>query len=271
MFAATRTIASRSIRRITTSAKALDVTVPEVSEAVATKAQAKPSLPKAYFVERTKSGQLPVYSEYKNAGSRHLTIIRKIQGNAGALRKDILSTYPGAEVRLNDRNNQVILKGLVMDDSLVSHKPVKTYGAAIATKAWESERVSIWAFDIKFEFTGRDTTQLAANDFKSIGSFQVISTNAFWIKRAAVAHVGVISMKAAVNRLPMIQAFYEKHFKSEAYCGPLVAIVDDSNHELRPSDSQLYHNREGYDWELGDTSDNLTVRVYKSTCKYKSI
>ncbi|KAF9184663.1 hypothetical protein BGZ51_003206 [Haplosporangium sp. Z 767] len=76
----------------------------------------KPSLPRTYFVERTKSGQLPVYSEFKNAGNRPLTVIRKIQGNATALKTDLLSTYPGAEVRVNERSNQVILKGLVMDD-----------------------------------------------------------------------------------------------------------------------------------------------------------
>ncbi|KAF9205542.1 hypothetical protein BGZ49_003876 [Haplosporangium sp. Z 27] len=76
----------------------------------------EPSLPRTYFVERTKSGQLPVYSEFKNAGSRPLTIIRKIQGNAAALRTDLLSTYPNADIRLNERCNQVILKGSVMDD-----------------------------------------------------------------------------------------------------------------------------------------------------------
>ncbi|KAG0369575.1 hypothetical protein BGZ54_009551 [Gamsiella multidivaricata] len=83
---------------------------------IAIPSAAKSSLPRTYFVERTKSGQLPVYSEFKNAGSRPLTIIRKIQGNATALKTDILATYPEAEVRVNERSNQVILKGMVMDD-----------------------------------------------------------------------------------------------------------------------------------------------------------
>ncbi|KAG0339423.1 hypothetical protein BG004_006828 [Podila humilis] len=89
------------------------------SETIATSTTSVTSsspLPKAYFVERTKSGQLPVYSEYRNAGTRCLTVIRKIQGNATALKTDLLETYPNAEVRVNDRSNQVILKGLVMDD-----------------------------------------------------------------------------------------------------------------------------------------------------------
>ncbi|KAF9360791.1 hypothetical protein BGX26_007742 [Mortierella sp. AD094] len=126
MFAATRTLATRSLRTFTTSASTLNAPASSTASTTATTTatasstvkapSTKPPLPRTYFVERTKSGQLPVYSEFKNAGSRPLTIIRKIQGNAGALRTDLLTTYPGAEVRLNERSNQVILKGLVMDD-----------------------------------------------------------------------------------------------------------------------------------------------------------
>ncbi|KAF9164797.1 54S ribosomal protein L49, mitochondrial [Actinomortierella ambigua] len=75
----------------------------------------KPALPKAYFVSRTKNGQLPVYSEFSNT-TKAETIIRRIQGDASALRADILRTYPGAEIKVNERSNQVILKGLVMED-----------------------------------------------------------------------------------------------------------------------------------------------------------
>ncbi|KAG0030176.1 hypothetical protein BGZ81_002991 [Podila clonocystis] len=113
MFASSKTLATRTIRTFTTSACALNATV---SKAATTAPSVTSSLPRTYFVERTKAGQLPVYSEYKNAGTRTLTIIRKIQGNATALKTDILTTYPGAEVRVNKRSNQVILKGLVMDD-----------------------------------------------------------------------------------------------------------------------------------------------------------
>ncbi|GJJ78159.1 large subunit ribosomal protein L49 [Entomortierella parvispora] len=123
MFAATRTIA----RTFSTSACKLNApaATPVVAAATSTTASTSPAattkavsskLPRTYFVERTKSGQLPVYSEFKNAGTRPLTIIRKIQGNATALKTDIMVTYPGAEIRVNERSNQVILKGLVMDD-----------------------------------------------------------------------------------------------------------------------------------------------------------
>ncbi|KAI1315203.1 hypothetical protein EDD11_001141 [Mortierella claussenii] len=102
----------------TTTATATTATASSVgAEAgAAAAAAAKPTLPRTYFVERTKAGQLPVYAEFKNAGSRSLTVIRKIQGNATALKTDLLMTYPRAEVRVNERSNQVILKGLVMDD-----------------------------------------------------------------------------------------------------------------------------------------------------------
>ncbi|KAF9986247.1 hypothetical protein BGZ75_002051 [Mortierella antarctica] len=93
-----------------------DLLASATTTASAAAAAAKSPLPRTYFVERTKAGQLPVYSEFKNAGTRPLTIIRKIQGNATALKTDLLTTYPGADVRVNDRSNQVILKGLVMDD-----------------------------------------------------------------------------------------------------------------------------------------------------------
>ncbi|KAG0254734.1 hypothetical protein BG011_005544 [Mortierella polycephala] len=121
MFAASRTLATRTTRAFSTSACKLNApAVTSTSTTAKTTTAAaealKPSLPRAYFVERTKSGQLPVYSEFKNAGNRPLTVIRKIQGNATALKTDLLSTYPDADVCINERSNQIVLKGLVMDD-----------------------------------------------------------------------------------------------------------------------------------------------------------
>ncbi|KAF9923902.1 hypothetical protein FBU30_006063 [Linnemannia zychae] len=119
MFAASRTFFTRTVRTFATSATSLDAaatTTATSTASVASKAAKTSTLPRTYFVERTKSGQLPVYSEFKNAGSRPLTIIRKIQGNATALKTDILMTYPSAEIQVNGRSNQVILRGLVMDD-----------------------------------------------------------------------------------------------------------------------------------------------------------
>ncbi|KAF9082391.1 hypothetical protein BGX29_009510 [Mortierella sp. GBA35] len=120
MFAASRALITRTVRTFSTSAAALDAAANTTATSTATKATSTavktPALPRTYFVERTKAGQLPVYSEFKNAGTRPLTIIRKIQGNATALKTDLLTTYPGAEIRVNERSNQVILKGMVMDD-----------------------------------------------------------------------------------------------------------------------------------------------------------
>ena len=39
----------------------------------------KPNLP--FFIKRSKYNNLPVYTDYKNAGSRKITIIRKIKGD----------------------------------------------------------------------------------------------------------------------------------------------------------------------------------------------
>ncbi|OAQ35337.1 hypothetical protein K457DRAFT_132628 [Linnemannia elongata AG-77] len=122
MFAASRQLVARTIRTFSTSAASLDAaasttaTSTSAAAAPAVSATKTTTLPRTYFVERTKAGQLPVYSEFKNAGSRPLTIIRKIQGNATALKTDLLVTYPNTEIRVNERSNQVILKGLVMDD-----------------------------------------------------------------------------------------------------------------------------------------------------------
>ncbi|KAF9146422.1 hypothetical protein BG015_011597 [Linnemannia schmuckeri] len=119
MFAASRQLVARTIRTFSTSAASLDAaasTTATFTAAAPAVSATKTTLPRTYFVERTKSGQLPVYSEFKNAGSRPLTIIRKIQGNATALKTDLLVTYPNTEIRVNGRSNQVILKGLVMDD-----------------------------------------------------------------------------------------------------------------------------------------------------------
>ncbi len=51
-------------------------------------AQSRPSLSsvrdkkREYFVPRNTRGNLPVYTDVRNAGSRHLVLIRNIEGNA---------------------------------------------------------------------------------------------------------------------------------------------------------------------------------------------
>lgn len=65
-----------------------------------------------YFVERTKSGNLPVYTDYNNAGGVW-TEVRKIQGNAGALRNDLKAALDLSkrEIWVQDTSNRVIIKG----------------------------------------------------------------------------------------------------------------------------------------------------------------
>jgi translation initiation factor 1 (eIF-1/SUI1) len=65
----------------------------------------------AYFVARTTNKGLPVYSEYKNGGTRLLTVVRRIEGDSNALIKDINTDFPEAIVRLNPKTQHVVIKG----------------------------------------------------------------------------------------------------------------------------------------------------------------
>ncbi|KAI0736941.1 ribosomal protein L49/IMG2 [Fomitopsis betulina] len=46
----------------------------------------------AYHVPRNARGSIPVYTDIRNAGSRHLTLIRNIEGDANALAQDLQSS-----------------------------------------------------------------------------------------------------------------------------------------------------------------------------------
>ncbi|CAO3608826.1 unnamed protein product [Mucor fragilis] len=65
----------------------------------------------AYSVARTTNKGLPVYSEYKNGGTRLLTVVRRIEGDAQALIKDINTDFPEAVVSLNAKTQHVVIKG----------------------------------------------------------------------------------------------------------------------------------------------------------------
>ncbi|KZT11423.1 uncharacterized protein LAESUDRAFT_643152 [Laetiporus sulphureus 93-53] len=55
-----------------------------------------PSLP--YDVPRNTRGSMPVFTDIRNAGTRHLTLIRNVQGDLAALAKDLATTLhpPGS-------------------------------------------------------------------------------------------------------------------------------------------------------------------------------
>lgn len=74
----------------------------------------------SYIITRTDaSGSLPVYLDIKNGGTRSLTIIRRVQGDAEALRQEVASLFPDTPknfVTVNPINNQVVIKGSYVND-----------------------------------------------------------------------------------------------------------------------------------------------------------
>ncbi|KAI9594457.1 mitochondrial large subunit ribosomal protein-domain-containing protein [Syncephalis fuscata] len=71
----------------------------------------KSKAPLEYYVRRTNSKLLPVYTDIRNGNTRHLTIIRRIDGSAQTLAKDITTAFPDMQVSVKSLNNQVIIKG----------------------------------------------------------------------------------------------------------------------------------------------------------------
>ncbi|KAG8762423.1 hypothetical protein FRC11_009505 [Ceratobasidium sp. 423] len=72
---------STFIRRTVASASASASSVPKITE-----------VKYPYFVARQSiSGRLPVYNEFR-AGTKATTLIRNVDGNAGALRDDLLNS-----------------------------------------------------------------------------------------------------------------------------------------------------------------------------------
>ncbi|KAI8073287.1 ribosomal protein L49/IMG2 [Gongronella butleri] len=68
----------------------------------------------SYLVSRTTNKGLPVYSDIKNGGTKHLTIIRRVEGDVEALRTELAAMFPEApknHVRINPTNNHIVIKG----------------------------------------------------------------------------------------------------------------------------------------------------------------
>lgn len=63
----------------------------------------------SYSVRRTTTKNLPVYTDYRNGGTRHLTIVRNVDGNVAAL-MDELRELTGAEV--TEAVGRVEVKGI---------------------------------------------------------------------------------------------------------------------------------------------------------------
>ncbi|KAL3228591.1 Large ribosomal subunit protein mL49 [Nakaseomyces bracarensis] len=69
---------------------------------------------KKYFVERSRVGNIPVYTDYRGGGNKIVTEIRKIQGNAVQLKKDLqakLPEIPEKNWRVIPQSNKIEIKG----------------------------------------------------------------------------------------------------------------------------------------------------------------
>lgn len=67
-----------------------------------------------YFVERSHVGNIPVYIDYRGGGNKIITEIRKIQGNAVQLKKDLqakLPEIPEKDWRVIPQSNKIEVKG----------------------------------------------------------------------------------------------------------------------------------------------------------------
>ncbi|KAK3740064.1 hypothetical protein QZH41_011407 [Actinostola sp. cb2023] len=65
-----------------------------------------------FFMKRSKMNNLPVYTDFRGGGTRHITIIRKIKGNLRAvegLLRDKLDK--NLIIQLNELTGQVKIKG----------------------------------------------------------------------------------------------------------------------------------------------------------------
>ncbi|KIM49280.1 hypothetical protein M413DRAFT_438461 [Hebeloma cylindrosporum] len=69
-----------------------------------------PSKTHSYFVPRNTKGNLPVYTDVRNAGGRYLVLIRNVEGNVSALAKDLSNSLfeqdSDAAARLKIQINQ---------------------------------------------------------------------------------------------------------------------------------------------------------------------
>ncbi|CCE64434.1 hypothetical protein TPHA_0H02300 [Tetrapisispora phaffii CBS 4417] len=69
---------------------------------------------KQYFIERSATGNLPIYSEYKKAGHVAYTEIRKIHGNVLQFRKELQNAVPSIDpdsFSIRQQANKLIIKG----------------------------------------------------------------------------------------------------------------------------------------------------------------
>ncbi|PPQ78539.1 hypothetical protein CVT25_011811 [Psilocybe cyanescens] len=87
------------------------------NELVSTSSTTPPlSLP--YYVPRNTRGNLPVYTDVRNAGGRYMILVRNIEGNAGVLARDLSEslfekeTYEATRLKVQiAQNKHLIVSG----------------------------------------------------------------------------------------------------------------------------------------------------------------
>ncbi|GAA6063550.1 hypothetical protein JCM10212_002662 [Sporobolomyces blumeae] len=80
--------------------------------AAPTPAQGQESIESPYFVPRSQFGELPVYSDIRNGGTRCLTIVRKVHGDISALHRDLASFLDSSTVSFaKPQSQQIVIKG----------------------------------------------------------------------------------------------------------------------------------------------------------------
>jgi len=62
-----------------------------------------------FFVSRTKNARLPVYTEYRNGGTRKLTVLRKYRGDVNALKRELIML---CNEEITEKVGSLVIKGL---------------------------------------------------------------------------------------------------------------------------------------------------------------
>ncbi|KAK3718708.1 54S ribosomal protein img2, mitochondrial [Vermiconidia calcicola] len=74
--------------------------------------ESAPNLP--YFITRTKSNELPIYTDFKRGGNLKLTLVRKVDGDKECLRDElraVLGLGRKEDCVVNAVTGQVVIKG----------------------------------------------------------------------------------------------------------------------------------------------------------------
>ncbi|KAJ1956432.1 hypothetical protein DL89DRAFT_268978 [Linderina pennispora] len=64
-----------------------------------------------YFINRTRFQTLPVYTDIRNAGTRTLTLVRRIDGDVEALRKDLAAALEDNTIEIRKVSRQIVIRG----------------------------------------------------------------------------------------------------------------------------------------------------------------